>query len=304
MKDNNVGLSHLLAYSVVFFIAAISSTVTASEQSVGFSVIQTASSAGAQEAMVVSTGSFFKRRYLAQNAVLITHPAGDILIDTGLGREIDQQFEENGFFDKQLFTYHDVNPAVNQMTQAGYNFNQLKRIIPTHLHWDHASGIEDFPGVPVWVQKAEYNQAMEGSAPAFLHSQMDSETISWNFLELPINNYEGFEKSLDVYGDGSIILVDISGHSAGQVGIFLTISSGKRFFFIGDTTWTIKGVEDNAGRPAMLSWLVQFNWSDKLNMKRIQTIHELDDKSADLTIVPAHDELVAEHLPKYPNFLF
>jgi len=107
-----------------------------------------------------------------------------------------------------------------------------------------------------------------------------------------------------LYGDGSIVLVDISGHSAGQVGIFLTISSGKRFFFIGDTTWTIKGIKDNAGRPAVLSWLVQFNWNDELNTKRIQTIHELGDKSADLTIVPAHDELVAERLPKSPEFLF
>jgi len=304
MKTNNLGLSHLLTSIAVFFIVSIANTAIASEQSIGFSVIKTASSAGAQEALVVSTGSFFKRRHLAQNAVLITHPDGDILIDTGLGREIDQQFEENGFFDKQLFSYHDVNPAVNQMTQAGYNFNQLKRIIPTHLHWDHASGIEDFPNVPVWVQRAEYNQAMEGGAPAFLHSQMDAETISWNFLELSVNHYEGFEKSLDVYGDGSIVLVDISGHSAGQVGIFLTISSGKRFFFIGDTTWTIKGVNDNAGRPSMLSWLVQFNWSDELNIKRIQAIHELGEELTDLTIVPAHDELVAKNLPQFPNFLF
>lgn len=271
---------------------------------VGFSVIKTASSAGAQEAMVVSTGSFFKRRHLAQNVVLISHPEGDILIDTGLGENIAEQFEENGFFDQQLFSYTDHNSAIRQLKQAQYELSRLKLIVPTHLHWDHASGIEDFPNVPLWVQKAEYDQAMAGSAPAFLHSQMDADTVNWNFIELAQKEYEGFERSLDVYGDGSVVLVDISGHSAGQIGIFLTISSGQRYFFIGDTTWTIKGVVDNAERPAFLSWLVQFNWSDEKNSKQIQAIHDLTKRRPDITVVPAHDEFVAEGLPKYPEFLF
>lgn len=283
--------------------AVITSSAFAVEK-IGFSVIKTASSAGAQEAMVVSTGSFFKRRHLAQNVVLISHPEGDILIDTGLGENIDEQFEENGFFDQQLFSYTDHNPAIRQLKQADYDLSRLKRIVPTHLHWDHASGIEDFPNVPLWVQKAEYDEAMAGTAPAFLHSQMDAETINWQFLELEKSEYEGFEKSLDVYDDGSVVLVDISGHSAGQVGIFLTISSGQRYFFIGDTTWTIKGVLDNAERPAFLSWLVQFNWNDEKNLKQIQAVHDLRNRRPDIMVVPAHDEFVAKGLPKFPEFIF
>ena len=177
-------------------------------------------------------------------------------------------------------------------------------MIFTHLHWDHASGIEDFPQVPVWVQQAEYDQAMAGSAPAFLHSQIDDETINWHFIELMKGEYEGFVKSLDVYGDGSIVLVDMSGHSAGQIGIFLTISSGKRFFFIGDTTWTIKGVADNADRPAVLSWLVKVNWNDDMNIAQIQTVHDLHYNRPDITVVPAHDEIVAKGLPAFPAFLY
>jgi len=303
-------LKNIHKWVTALFILAMSCSLSATESFVGFSVIKTASSAGAQEALVVSTGSFFKRRHLAQNVVLITHPEGDILIDTGLGTQIDQQFEANSFFDRQLFSYNDVNPAVSQMNKAGYDFAKLKRIVPTHLHWDHASGIEDFPNVPVWVQKAEYDQAMAGSAPAFLHSQMDAETVSWKFLELSTDSslekhgHEGFDKCLDVYGDGAVVLVDMSGHSAGQVGVFLTVSSGKRFFFIGDTTWTIKGVDDNAERPSILSWFVQFNWNDDENLKQIQAVHDLGIKYPDLTIVPAHDELVSEHLPRFPEFMF
>lgn len=289
---------------IVAMLALQPVTYSVADDAVGFSVIKTASSAGAQEALVVSTGSLFKRRHLAQNVILINHPQGDILIDTGLGMNIDEQFDENGFFDKQLFSYTDHNPAVIQMKQAGYDFSRLKRIVPTHLHWDHASGIEDFPNVPLWVQKAEYDQAMAGEAPAFLHSQMDDKTIDWQFIELENNPYEGFARSMDVYGDGAVVLVDLSGHTAGQVGIFLTVSSGQRFFFIGDTTWTIKGVEDNAGRPGMLSWFVQFNWDDDKNLAQINAVHDLGARRSDITIVPAHDELVAKGLPKFPEFLF
>ena len=226
---NRIKLFILIIAAGMLVMGTAHSTAT---EKIGFSVIKTASSAGAQEAMVVSTGSFFKRRNLAQNVVLIHHPQGDVLIDTGLGEDIDEQFEENGFFDQQLFGYTEHNPAIRQLRQAQYDVTKLKSIIPTHLHWDHASGIEDFPQVPVWVQQAEYDQAMAGSAPAFLHSQIDDETINWHFIELMKGEYEGFAKSLDVYGDGSIVLVDMSGHSAGQIGIFLTISSGKRFFFM------------------------------------------------------------------------
>lgn len=293
----------MLAWLVSGLLGVVAAPSLAAEK-IGFSVIKTASSAGAQEAIVVSSGSLFKRRHLAQNVVLISHPKGDILIDTGLGSNIDEQFEENGFFHRQLFSYTDHNPAIRQLTQSGYDISRLNAIVPTHLHWDHASGIEDFPNVPLWVQKAEYEEAMAGSAPAFLHSQMDADNINWQFIELTRNPYEGYNQSLDVYGDGSVVLVDISGHSAGQIGIFLTISSGKRFFFIGDTTWTLKGVSDNAERPAFLSWLVQFNWNDEKNVAQIQKVHDLSQQRPDMTIVPAHDEIVASTLPKFPEFLY
>lgn len=308
MSMEKIGAKQTRGLGVGLFLAAglwalLMDSALAVEK-IGFSVIKTASSAGTQEAVVVSTGSFFQRRHLAQNVVLISHPEGDILIDTGLGENIEEQFDENGFFDKQLFSYTDHNPAIRQLKQEGYDLARLKRIVPTHLHWDHASGIEDFPNVPLWVQKAEYDQAMAGTAPAFLHSQMDADTVNWKFIELAENEYEGFDNSLDVYGDGSVVLVDMSGHTAGQIGVFLTISSGQRYFFIGDTTWTIKGVIDNAERPAFLSWLVQFNWDDDKNLTQIQAVHNLSNRNPKITIVPAHDELVAKELPEFPDFLF
>lgn len=268
---------------------------------VGFSVIKTASTGLTPEAVIVESGSWFKLRRLAQNAVLIRHPSGDVLIDTGLGKHIEQQFEVNGFFDRQLFSFEELNPAVEQLNRSDYSPEQVSKIIPTHLHWDHASGIEDFPLAQVWVQKAEYEQAQLGEAPAHLISQINGPDIRWNFFELTNTPYNGFKRSLDLYGDGSIVLVDLSGHSAAQVGIFLTLSSGAQYFFVGDTTWTTKGIEDNSPRSSLIKWLVHLNWSDDKNEEQIARLHQLQKQHKDLTLVPAHDELIMANLPLFPQ---
>ena len=269
-------------------------------QKVGFSVIKTANTAPIPEAVLVEGGSWFKLRQLAQNAVLIHHPKGDVLIDTGLGKNIHHQFEANGFLDRQLFRFEDLNPVYSQLQKEQYRPSSVSKIIPTHLHWDHASGIEDFPHAKVWVQKAELSEAQEGMAPAHLQSQIDATSIQWHFFELNNKVYKGFKHSLDLYQDGSIVLVDLSGHSAGQVGVFLTVSSGAQYFFIGDTTWTTKGIKDNSPRSDLIKWLVHLNFSDEKNEAQIARLHQLSKEHKNIILVPAHDELIMAQLPVHP----
>ena len=101
---------------------------------IGFSVVKTSSSAGTQEAFVVSSGSWFTRRHLSQNAVLIKHPKGDVLIDSGLGRNIAAQFSENSFFDQQLFSYENLDPVANQLERHQYDISNITKIIPTNMN--------------------------------------------------------------------------------------------------------------------------------------------------------------------------
>lgn len=274
------------------------------EGAIGFSVIKTANSSLIPEAVLVDSGSWFTLRQLAQNAVLIKHPKGDVLIDTGLGREIEQQFESNSFFDRQLFKFDGLDPVYDQLIRNNVDPITVSKIVPTHLHWDHASGIEDFKQAQVWVQKEELEEAQLGQAPAHLQSQIDDPKIQWNIYTLNNEPYKGFSRSLDVYQDGSIVLVDLSGHSAAQVGIFLTVSSGKQFFFVGDTTWTSKGIEDNSPRSNLIKWLVHLNWSDEKNTEQIEKLHQFQKNNQSITIVPAHDELIMARLPMYPDIKY
>lgn len=267
-----------------------------------FSVIKTAQSAGGLEATIFDGGSWFKVRKLVHCAVLVRHPQGDFLYDTGIGTEVDSQTESFGPIDRQLFRIEGLNPAIAQLTQHGYTPGQLMAIIPGHMHWDHASGIEDFPGVPVWIQNVSLDEAKTGHAPAFLQKQFDAPDIRWQPLALTPKSHLGFGPSLDLFGDGSVVLVDLTGHTQGQIGMFLTLADGARYFFIGDTTWALEGITTNSSRPWLTHKLAGVDRDIDQNARLVQKIHDLSKSDPALTIVPAHDENVLKTLPVYPQF--
>jgi glyoxylase-like metal-dependent hydrolase (beta-lactamase superfamily II) len=267
-----------------------------------FSVLKTAQSAGGLEATMFDGGSWFKVRKLVHCAVLVRHPRGDFLYDTGIGKEVASQTEVFSFLDRRLLQIEGLLPAVEQFHRHGYDPAGLMAIIPSHLHWDHASGIEDFTPVPVWVQQDGRNDALAGQPPSFLRSQYDAPDIQWQPLVLDERAYEGFPHSLDLFQDGSVVLVDLSGHTRGQVGMFLNFPDGERYFFIGDTTWVLEGITRNLSRPWLTQTLVGVDRDVSQNARVIQKIHELSKADPALIIVPAHDENVLQTLPAYPQF--
>lgn len=303
---NNTAYSVLLSIALLIFSSSALSSENQNLEDpadISFSVIVTAESGGAQEAMVVSSGSWFKQRKLVHNAILIKHPKGDLLWDSGIGTEVEKQMEVFAFWEKQLFAIENVKPAIKQLNSNNYPIDTIKAIIPSHMHWDHVSAIEDFPSTPVWIQKSEYNEAHQGKPPGFVLSQFDSPEIDWHFIELSEKPYKGFAKSKDIYGDGSLVLVDLAGHSQGHLGLFVNTKTKGQYFFIGDATWAIKGIQDNRGRPKIVQWATGVDNNVEQAESVIDKIHALSKKEPDLVVVPAHDEMVTAKLPNYPEFL-
>lgn len=266
---------------------------------VSFSILPTAT-VTAPEAVMFEGGSWFKERRMDHSAVLICHPKALILFDTGLGRDIDNQFREFPLFNRMALRYEKLRAAADVIAADNPCPDRPLIIIPSHLHWDHAGGIEDFPNAEVWIQDAELRQARTGgTAQGFLPAQIDAESIKWHPFTFSDQPYEQYRQSLDVFDDGSLILVPMAGHTAGSVGLFLT-TARARYFFTGDTTWSREGFSKPAHKFAAARAIVDLD--PGLLEKEIADVHQLMLRDPDLLVIPAHDAAAYPEGAIYPGW--
>ncbi|WP_165669220.1 MBL fold metallo-hydrolase [Metapseudomonas otitidis] len=273
--------------------------VTAFAQADGlrFALVKT-SSAETLDAFTVEGGQWTRTVPVNHTAVLIQHHAATLLLDTGLGRQVDAQFETDmPWWDKPLFKYQTVTPARDQLDRDGL---RIDRILLTHAHWDHASALADFPEVPVWAPWAEIDFSHIATPPAVLPSQF-THGVRWQPFEFEPTPYMGFEESLDLFGDGSVVLVPLTGHTPGSVGVFLTLADGRRFFFTGDTSWRLEGFTG----PNEKFWVSRRMVDNDREGTRaqLQRVHDLIQADPALSVVPAHDAAVQDRIGYYPQWV-
>jgi glyoxylase-like metal-dependent hydrolase (beta-lactamase superfamily II) len=233
----------------------------------------------------------------AMVAALVRHPQASFLIDAGFGANVDQHWQTIPWLMRQLSSYDSGTPAVVQLQQHGIAPDQIKMAVITHSHWDHISGLEDFPGLEVRMPAVELQFIRDRKMPGLIDQMIDKLNVrTFDFSGEP---YENFDRSLDLFGDGSVVLVPLPGHTDGSTGVFVNLRSGKRFLFTGDLTWAIEGFELPAERPWLARKLVDV---DEAEVRRsIVKVHQLMRKYPDLVVVPAHDRRVHDRIASLPK---
>ena len=219
------------------------------------------------------------------NAMLVRHPQGDVLIDTGLGRMIASQFEQMPFLFRLATDMEQFTPAADQLDAAGYDRKHLRYIPLTHAHWDHVSGVPDFPGVPVLLTAAEHLFIPDGGFGTATACRIDPAV----FKEYAFGGgpYLAFSQSHDLAGDGSIVIVPAPGHTPGSVVVFVTPPGGTRYAFVGDLVWELAGLIEREARPWLASTMVGKDPAAvQESMRRLSAIVA---RYPQIRIVPAHD---------------
>jgi glyoxylase-like metal-dependent hydrolase (beta-lactamase superfamily II) len=248
-------------------------------------------------ALAYRGGAFSEQRTFAMTAILVRHPRGNLLLDTGFGKDIDAHIASLPALMKQLARYAKGTPAAEQLRAGGFDAASLSGIVLTHAHFDHVSGVPDFPGVPVWVDRAELDFIRSTDPATALARSFDD--VPYHVYAFSSGPYAGFEESFDVFGDGSVVLVPAPGHTPGSVIAFVALPSGKRYAFVGDLVWQREGVELPAERP----WLARTvaDVDPEAVRRAIVHMHRLHELAPDLVIVPAHDVRVIDALPRFPD---
>lgn len=263
-----------------------------------FSIIKT-SDAHTREMLVFSGGEFGKQVKLQHVAILVHHPKGTFLFDTGLGSAIDTQFAQDmPFWAKPFFNYGAVTPARAQLDAA--KVAPIERIIISHGHWDHVSGLADFPQAEVWINGEEQEFLRTPHAAAVLPSQIKGPVkwVSYSFKDGPVGE---FAHSLDLFGDGSAVLVPMPGHTPGSTGLFLKTGSGKEILLIGDTVWKQDAIEKQAPKFWLARKMADHDPEQTFDV--VKMLARLQQARPNLLIVPAHDTRVHDLLAYFPAFV-
>lgn len=163
-------------------------------------------------------------------AFLLEHPEkGLALLDTGL----DQCFCETRFGNFGPLLGRVVktraergDDVVTQLASLGLSSGEVAWVIMSHLHLDHASGLQRLGrGPEVYVDAEELAAASSplGFAGGYVKGFLAG-------LEVKTFDYTGalgpFRQVCDFFGDGSVFVMKAAGHTKGNVAVLLNARGG------------------------------------------------------------------------------
>ncbi len=175
--------------------------------------------------------------FMVCHCLLIESPAGLILVDTGLG----QKALANPTLHMPPGTAFMLGPkldqaetALRQIERLGFSPRDVRHVLMTHLDFDHAGGLSDFPDAAVHVFEDEYQAAMRPSG--FMEKNRYCEPLwehgpHWQRHRLQGGEpWFGFAKVRalpDVAGlADELLIVPVQGHSRGHCAIAVKADSG------------------------------------------------------------------------------
>ena len=222
-------------------------------------------------------------------AFLITHPsAGPVLVDTAFHSSVAAKPAANLGRALAWVSRARVEPGrtiTAQLRERGIDAKQLATVILTHLHFDHASGIAEYPAATFVVSKREWDKAtsddrplLHGYHPAHFDYLFDYRTV--DFDGPGISSYASFGRSFDLFGDGSVRLAYTPGHTPGHCSLICRLAD-RDLVIAGDAIYTHAQLEGADPPPApadMHTW--------KRSLRELQQFARTYPRAV---IVPGHD---------------
>lgn len=170
---------------------------------------------------------------LVCHCLLVETNQGLVLIDTGFGqRDVKAPLSRLSpfFMNLNRIQFEEKYTALAQIEQLGFNARDVRHIVLTHLDFDHAGGLEDFPEATVHVMQTEMESARERrgfiASERYRPGQWD-EVKHWKYYNSAGEPWFGFEAVRDLDGlPPEILLIPLNGHTRGHAGIAIETPSG------------------------------------------------------------------------------
>ena len=231
-------------------------------------------------------------------AQLIETDAGLVLVDTGFGtQDVEQPSRVPAFFRSSLnIQFRREETALFQVQALGFKASDVRHIVLTHLDFDHAGGIEDFPEARVHVTAIEKDLA-ERHRRGFISSrryqpvQFD-DVRDWRTYDVQGEGWFGFEAVRELDGlPPEILMVPLPGHTLGHAGVAIDtgsgwlLNAGDAYFFRGEMD-----VRKPHCTPGLAGYQRMMEMDHHLRMTNQHRLRELKRREGSaVTIMCSHD---------------
>ncbi len=170
---------------------------------------------------------------LVCHCLLVETNQGLVLIDTGFGlRDVNSPYSRLSpfFIHFNGIQFDRKYTAIDQLERLGFSARDVRHIVLTHLDFDHAGGLEDFPEATVHVMQTEIDAAQDRrgfiASQRYRPDQWD-EVKRWKFYSPGGEPWFGFEAVRDLEGlPPEILLIPLAGHTRGHAGIAIKTREG------------------------------------------------------------------------------
>lgn len=241
-------------------------------------------------------------------AALIGHPQeGWLLWDAGYAPRMWAATAHFPYSIYRLLTPLRLSPelaVIAHLPRLGLTPIDVRTVLISHFHADHLCGLHDLPYSRFVAAQEAYTRIAGKRGLAALRRAFIPSLLPFDFSDrlTLLREFTGpalpsLGRTLDFYGDGSLLLVRLPGHARGQLGMLANTDRG-RIFFVADSCWLARSVAENC-TVGLLGSLIADN--RRQVAATIAQLHAFAQSCPDVMIVPSHcPETLAELLASAP----